>query len=76
MGLDKDNVFAQRLKFPECVKLLLNCLQNLEAEIKNVKEISLAAKKSQINSWATSWDEVSDSIYQWKICRIWEKNKK
>ena len=34
MGLDKDNVFAQRLKFPECVKLLLNCLQNLETEMK------------------------------------------
>ena len=34
MGLDKDNVFAQRLKFPECVKLLLNCLQSLEAEMK------------------------------------------
>ena len=76
MEPDKDDVFGQELKSPEGVKLLFNCLQNLEAEIKNVKEISLATKKCQINSWATSWDEVSDSIYQWKICWIWEKIKK
>ena len=48
MGLDNDDVFAQGLKSPECVKLLFNCLQNLETEMKNVKEISLAAKKWQI----------------------------
>ena len=46
MVLDKGNVFTQELKFPECVKALLNCLQNLEAEMKNVKEIS--AKEWQI----------------------------
>ena len=40
--------FAQSLKSPECVKLLFNCLQNLETEMKNVKDISLAAKKWQI----------------------------
>ena len=48
MGLDKDDVFAQGLKSPECVKLIFNCVQNLETEIKNVKEISLAAKDGQI----------------------------
>ena len=48
MGLDKDDVFAQGLKSPECVKLLFNCFQHLETEMKNVKEISLAAKKWQI----------------------------
>ena len=48
MGLEKDDVFAQGLKPPECVKLLLNCLQNLETEMKNVKEISLTAKEWQI----------------------------
>ena len=45
MGLDKDYFFVQGLKSPECVKLLFNCLQNLETETKNVKEISLAAKE-------------------------------
>ena len=48
MGLDNDDVFATGLTSPECVKLLFNCLQNLETEMKNVKEISLAAKKWQI----------------------------
>ena len=48
MGLDNDDVFAQGLKSPECVKLLLNCFQNLESEMKNVKDISLAAKDWQI----------------------------
>ena len=37
MGLDKDDVFAQGLKSPEYVKLIFNCLQNLETDIKNVK---------------------------------------
>ena len=50
MEPDKDDVSGQELKSPEGVKLLFNCLQNLEAEIKNVKEISLATKKCQINS--------------------------
>ena len=44
MGLDIDDVFAWGLKSPECVKLQFNCLKNLETEMKNVKEISLAAK--------------------------------
>ena len=48
MGLDKDDIFAQGLKSLECVKLLFNCFQNLETGIKNVKEISLAAKEKQI----------------------------
>ena len=50
MGLDKDDVFASELKSPEFVKLLLNCLQNLETEMKNVKEISFAAKEWHIKS--------------------------
>ena len=45
MGLDSDEVSARGLKSPECVKLLFNCLQNLETEMKNVKEISLPAKE-------------------------------
>ena len=64
MGLDKNDVFAQGLESPECVKLLFNCLQNLETEMKNVKEISLAGKKWQIKST----EQLSDNIHQWKIC--------
>ena len=45
MGLDRDDVFAQDLKSPECVKLLFNRLQKLETEMKNVKEISFSAKE-------------------------------
>ena len=45
MGLDRDDVFAQDLKSPECVKLLLNRLQKLETKMKNVKEISFSAKE-------------------------------
>ena len=48
MGLEGDDVFSQGLKSPEYVKTLLNCLQNLETEMKSIKEISLAAKDWQI----------------------------
>ena len=48
MELDKSDVFAQGLKSPECVKLLFNCFQNLETEMKNVKEIPLTTKEWQI----------------------------
>ena len=48
MGLETDDVFSQGLKSPEYVKILLNCLQNLETEMKSIKEISLAAKDWQI----------------------------
>ena len=49
MGLETDDVFSQGLKKPECVKILFNCLQNLETEMKSIKEISLTAKDWQIN---------------------------
>ena len=45
MRLDSDGISARGLKSPECVKLLFNCLQNLETEMKNVKEISLPPKE-------------------------------
>ena len=48
MGLETDDVFSQGLKSPQYVKILLNCLQNLETEMKSIKEISLAAKDWQI----------------------------
>ena len=46
------DVFSQGLKSAECVKILFNCLQNLETEMKIVKEISLAAKDWQIKGTA------------------------
>ena len=50
MGLDKDDVFAQGLKSPECVKLLFNCLQNLGKKKKNVKGISSLLKKCKLKA--------------------------
>ena len=48
LSSETDDVFSQGLKSPECVKILFNCLQNLETEMKSIKEISLAAKDWQI----------------------------
>ena len=48
MGLETDDVFSQGLKLPECLKILFNCLENLETKMQNIKEISLAAKDWQI----------------------------
>ena len=48
MALETDDVFSQGVKLPECMKILFNCFQNLETEMKSIKEISLAAKDWQI----------------------------
>ena len=48
LSSETDDVFSQGLKSPECVKILFNCLQNLETEMKSIKEISLAGKDCQI----------------------------
>ena len=37
--------FSQGLKSAEFLKILFNCLQNLETEMKSIKKIFLAAKK-------------------------------
>ena len=44
MVLETDHVFSQWLKSAEYLKILFNWLQNLETEVKSIKEISLAAK--------------------------------
>ena len=44
IGLETDDVFSQELKSLECMKILFNCLQNLETEMKSIKGLSLAAK--------------------------------
>ena len=45
MGLETDGLFSKGLKSPECVKILFNCLQNLETEMKSIKKIFRAAKE-------------------------------
>ena len=45
-------------KAPECVKLLFNCLQNLETEMRSVNEISLAAKEWLIKDT----EQINESI--------------
>ena len=45
MRLERDNVFLQGLKLPECVKILFYYLQNLETEMKSK---NIAAKDRQI----------------------------
>ena len=34
------NVFAESLKSNECVKILMNCLKNLEKELKELKDLA------------------------------------
>ena len=53
MRLDKDDVSAQGLKSPGCVKLLFNSLQNLETEIKNL--LLLKSRKLKALSNLTRW---------------------
>ena len=48
LSSETNDVFSQGLKSPECVKILFNCFQNLETEMKSIKEISLAGKDCQI----------------------------
>ena len=71
MGLETDDAFLQRLILSGCVKILFNCLQNLEAKMKRIKEISLAVKDWQIKGS----DQLNDmnknhQFYQRKIRRI------
>ena len=44
---DNTEVFAEGLKSPECVSILLNCLQNLEKEIKIHGDIAQTTQKIQ-----------------------------
>ena len=66
MGLETNNVFSQGLKSPECVKILFNCLQNLETEMKSIKEISLAPKDWQIKGTEqlNDMNKVTNFIYE------------
>ena len=71
MGLKTDNVFLQGLKTPECVEIF-NCLQNLETEMKNIKEISLAAKywpikgAEQLNAMNTAINFINEKFEEFE----------
>ena len=49
MGLETDDVFSQGLKKTECVKILFNCLQNLETEMNSIKKYLLLLRTSRLN---------------------------
>ena len=42
------NVFAESLKSNECVEILMNCLKNLEKEVKELKDLALSNNANQI----------------------------
>ena len=44
------NVFAESLKSNECVEILMNCLKNLEEEVKELKDLASSNNANQIKS--------------------------
>ena len=42
------NVFAESLKSNECVEILMNCLKNLEKEVKELKDLASSSNANQI----------------------------
>ena len=42
------NVFAESLKSNECVEILMNCLKNLEKEVKELKNLASSNNANQI----------------------------
>ena len=42
------NVFAESLKSNECVQILMNCLKNLEKEVKELKDLASSKNTNQI----------------------------
>ena len=73
MGLETDDVFSQGLKLPECLKILFNCLENLETKMQSIKEISLAAKDWQIKGTQQLNGITKPSISSTKNSRILKK---
>ena len=57
-------VFPEGLKAPEYVNILFNCLQNLEREIKILRDIAQTTQENQIKSTMqlTDLQESVDSI--------------
>ena len=42
------NVFAESLKSNECFEILMNCLKNLEKEVKELKDLASSNNENQI----------------------------
>ena len=42
------NVFAENLKSSECVEILINCLKNLEKEVKKLQDLASSNNANQI----------------------------
>ena len=45
---ENSEVFVEGLKSPECVSILFSCLQNLEKEIKILRDITQTTQENQI----------------------------
>ena len=58
---DNTEVFAERLKSPEFVSILFNCLQNLEREIKILRDIAQTTQENQIKG-NTQLTDLRESI--------------
>ena len=43
-----DEVFTEGLQSPQCVKILIKCLRNLESKVEELHSISNATKENQI----------------------------
>ena len=43
-----ENVFPEKLKSNECVEILMNCLKNLENEVKELKDLASSNNANQI----------------------------
>ena len=48
LGSGNTEVSFEGLKSPECVSILFNCLQNLEKEIKIIRDIAHTTPENQI----------------------------
>ena len=42
------DVFEERLKLEDCVKILLSCLRNLEKEVRDIHKLALSNNDNQI----------------------------
>ena len=43
-----DDVFTEGMKSPECLHILVNCMKNIEAKIKEICELNQVAQDNQI----------------------------
>ena len=58
---ENTEVFAEGLKSPECVSILFNCLQNLEKEMKILRDIAQTTQENQIKG-TTQLTDLQESV--------------